>query len=146
MTQNQQDATWDVGPRGVRGIGPPTSTSAGSVTILVDGASTHSAEVTVSLSCKIGLSGYSGSAYLYFAGDYPLTDFSNQLIVDTWSSSGTAGDHVVPYFGNIPTNQWFKLDLGFTSSVQVDRIGISLAPGSNWTGTMYVDDVVINGL
>ena len=114
--------------------------------ILIDAINTHFAEVTVSLPCKTNLSGYSGWAYVYFAGDYPLTDFANQLIVDTWNSSGTGGDHVVPYFGNIPTNGWFKLDLGFTSSVQVDRIGITLAPASNWTGTMYVDDVVINGL
>jgi hypothetical protein len=114
--------------------------------ILIDAVNTHVAEVTVSLPCKTNLSGFSGSAYVYFAGDYPLTDFANQLIVDTWSSSGTGGDHVVPYFGNIPTNGWFKVDLGFTSSVQVDRIGITLSPASNWTGTMYVDDVVINGL
>jgi hypothetical protein len=114
--------------------------------ILIDGTNTHLAEVTVSLPCKTNLSGYSGWAYVYFAGDYPLTDFGNQLVVDTWSSSGTAGDHVVPYFGNIPTNGWFKLDLGFTSSVLVDRIGIILTPASNWTGTVYIDDVVINGL
>jgi hypothetical protein len=138
-------------PNGATNIGITQSKHNGGASsliapILIDGGNTHLAEVTVSLPCKTNLSGYSGWAYVYFAGDYPLTDFSNQLVVDTWSSSGTAGDHVVPYFGNIPTNAWFKLDLGFLSSVQVDRIGIILTPTSNWTGTMYVDDVVINGL
>ena len=101
----------------------------------------------MSLPCKIDLAGFTGSLYLYFAGTTSLTDFSNQLIIDTWdSSSGTAADHTVPFFGNIPINAWFKVDLGFLSSTPVDRIGIYLAPSSNWVGTMYVDDVVINGL
>jgi hypothetical protein len=93
------------------------------------------------------LSGYSGWAYVYFAGSYPLSDWTNQLLVDTWVSSGSKQDHFAPYFGNIPTNEWFKLALGpFQSPVPVDRIGITLTPSTNWTGTMYVDDVVINGL
>jgi hypothetical protein len=106
---------------------------------------THTAEVTVSLPCKVNLAGYSGWAYVYFAGSNPLTDWTNQLLVDTWTGS-TQGDHLVPYFGNIPTNTWFQLALGFTSATSVDRIGITLAPSTNWTGTVYVDDVVINGL
>ena len=113
---------------------------------LIDLVNTNIAEVTVSLPCKFNLSGYTGSAYVYLAGSYPLSDWTNQLVIDTWSSPSTSGDHVVPYFGNIPTNEWFKVDLGFQSSLPVDRIGITLTPSSNWTGTMYVDDVVINGL
>jgi hypothetical protein len=114
--------------------------------IVTDSVNTNIAEVTVSLPCKVNLSGYTGWAYVYFAGSYPLSDWTNQLLVDTWTYSGAKQDHVVPYFGNIPTNEWFKVDLGFQSSVPVDRIGITLASSSNWTGTMYVDDVVINGL
>jgi hypothetical protein len=55
-------------------------------------------------------------------------------------------DNFTPFFGNIPTNQWFKVSLSFSSSVPVDHMAIVLAPSGNWTGTMYVDDVVINGL
>lgn len=138
-------------PNGATNIGITQSkTHGGSSSLIapiqIDSVNTYSAEVTVSLPCEVNLSGYTGWAYVYLAGSYPLTDFSNQLLVDTWSSSGTIEDHVVPFFGNIPTNEWFKVDLGFLSPNQVDRIGIVLAPSSNWTGTMYVDDVVINGL
>jgi hypothetical protein len=112
----------------------------------IDGVNEQSALVTVSLSCAVNMSGYSGWAYVYLAGAYPLSDYGNFLSVDTWNSSGSKGDHAVPYMINIPTNEWFKVDLGLLSSVPVNRIGISLAPISAWTGTMYVDDVVINGL
>jgi len=83
---------------------------------------------------------------MYLAGSYPLSDWGNLMTVDTWSSSGADGDHNVPFFANLPINEWFKLELSFTSAVPVDRIGIILTPASNWTGTMYVDDVVVNGL
>ena len=56
---------------------------------------------------------------------YPLSDWTNQLLVDTWTSSGSKQDHVVPFFGNIPTNEWFQVPLGFQSAVPVDRIGIT---------------------
>lgn len=84
---------------------------------------------------------------MYLAGSYPLTEYTNILTVDTWNSSGTKGDHIVQFFGNIPTNEWFKVDLGFTSlSESIDRMAIILTPSTNWTGTLYLDDVVINGL
>jgi hypothetical protein len=110
------------------------------------GSGAQSAVVSVALPCKVNLSGYSGSAYMYLAGDYPLTEYTNLIAVDSWTSSGTLADHNVPFFGNIPTNQWFEVSLGFSISVPVDHIGISLTPSTNWTGTMYLDDVVINGL
>ena len=113
--------------------------------IEIGGANTLSAVVTVSLYCTVNLSGYSGWAYVYFAGSVPLTDWTNQLGVKTWNSSGME-DNFTPFFGNIPTNQWFKVSLSFSSSVPVDHMAIVLAPSGNWTGTMYVDDVVINGL
>lgn len=138
-------------PNGATNIGLTLSKSnSGSYSLIapiqIDLINTNLAEVTVSLPCKVNLAGYTGSAYLFFAGSYPLTDWTNQLLVDTWTSAGTKVDHYAPYFGNIPTNTWFKLDLAFGSSVPVDRIGITLAPSTNWTGTLYVDDVVINGL
>ena len=139
------------GPNGGTNIGVTQSKYHGGshsliVPVQIDYSTTFAVEVTVSLPCKVNLSGYTGSAYVYFEGSYPLSDFGNQLIVDTWTSSGTQADHNVPFFGNIPINQWFEVSLGFTSPTPVDRIGLSLSPATNWTGTMYVDDVVINGL
>ena len=138
-------------PNGATNIGITQSRTHGgsyalSVPIGIDLLNTNIAEVTVSLPCKVNLSGYTGAAYVYFASSYPLTDWTNQLIVDTWSSSGTGPqDHSVPFFGNMPINEWFKVPLGFAGT-DVDRIGITLTPSTNWVGTLYIDDVVINGL
>ena len=139
------------GPNGATNIGVTQSKYHGGshsliVPVQIDFTTTFAAEVTVSLPCKVNLSGYTGWAYVYFDGSYPLSDWTNQLILDTWTSSGTKADHNVPFFGNIPTNEWFRVPLAFDSPTPVDRIGISLTPSTNWTGTMYVDDVVINGL
>lgn len=112
--------------------------------ILIDDVQTFQAYVTVAISCPVDLAGYSGTAQIYLAGSVALTDFTNQILVKTWGSSGVE-DNDVPYFGNIPLNQWFKVNLAFSSAQVVNRIAIVLAPSSNWTGTMYVDDVVING-
>lgn len=107
----------------------------------------QSAVVSVALTCKVNLTGYTGYAWVYLAGSYPLSDWGNFLTIDTWdSSSGTAGDHNVPFQANMPINEWFKVSLGFQLSTPVNRVAISLTPNTNWTGTMYVDDVVINGL
>jgi hypothetical protein len=95
----------------------------------------------------VNLAGHTGWAWVFFAGSYPLTDFGNQLLLDTWnSSSGAQAEHNVPFFGNIPTNDWFQVPLGFGSGTLVDRIAISLSPAGNWSGTIYVDDVVISPL
>ena len=97
----------------------------------------------------MSLAGQSGTAWVYLAGSYPLDTYGDQLILDTWSSSsGTLGEHY-PMLWSIPTiNSWFQVTLGFGSGTLVDRIAISLSPDAAgaWTGTMYVDDVVINPL
>ena len=139
------------GPNGATNIGVTQSKYNGGshaliVPVQIDFSTTFAVEATVSLSCKVNLSGYTGWAYMYFDGSYPLSDFGNQLVLDTWTSSGTKAEHNVPFFGNIPINAWFKVPLAFSNPTPVDRIGLSLTPATNWTGTMYIDDVVINGL
>jgi len=149
---NRQQPPGSYGTNGATNIGATQSNAHGGsysliAPIQIDATNTFAASVTVSLPCTVDLAGHSGWAWVYFAGSYPLTDFGNQLLVDTWNSSSLAtGDHNVPFFGNIPINGWFQVTLGFTSGTLVDRIAISLSPASNWSGTIYVDDVVISPL
>jgi len=112
--------------------------------ILIDASSSFNAEVAASTSCTINLAGYSISAWVYISGP-ALDRFNDGLQIDTWGPSDL-GDRFVLYWGNVPIGSWFQITYAFTSDVLVNRIGIRLAPSTNWQGTMYIDDVVITGL
>lgn len=117
------------------------------VPILIDQATAYTAEVAVS-PCpsddSINLAGYALTARVFLSGP-ELTTWSDALQLDTWGPSGP-GDYFVLEWGSnpIPTGTWFSITAAFTSSAPVNRIGLRLTPSSNWSGTLYLDDVAID--
>ena len=89
------------------------------------------------------LAGYELRASVLLVGP-ELTTWSDAFQLDTWGPSGP-GDNLVLLWGSnpIPTGTWFSVRAKFVSQAAVSRIGLRLTPSSNWVGTMYVDDVVI---
>jgi hypothetical protein len=121
------------------------STSLG-VPILIDVATSATAEIAVP-PCRTGaainLAGYELSASVLLVGP-ELTTWSDAFQLDTWGPSGL-GDNLVLLWGSnpIPTGAWFSVRAKFLSGTAVNRIGLRLSPSSNWVGSMYIDDVVI---
>ncbi len=117
------------------------------VPILVDLANSFTAGIAVSL-CPtedlINLAGYRISVWVLLVGP-ELSNPYDALQLDTWGPSGE-GDFIVLLWGSgpIPTGTWFPITYTFSSGAPVDRIGLRLTPSSNWSGAMYIDDVVIS--
>lgn len=116
--------------------------------VLIDYVNSNTAEVAVS-PCKTGgtvdLAGYTLTAWVYISG--PALGALDFFFVDTWGPSGLADNSPAAVGSSILTGSWFQLPpVVFVSGVPANRIGFRLAPTTNWSGTIYIDDVVITGL
>jgi hypothetical protein len=113
--------------------------------IIIDATTTFTASVAVS-PCKTGgtinLAGYQLTAWVYLSSASELPAWQDAFQIDTWGPTG-AGDYQVLLWGPISTNAWFKITSTFSSATPVNRIGLRVTPTGSWSGSMYIDDVVI---
>jgi hypothetical protein len=92
----------------------------------------------------VDLAGYTFTAWVYISGPaFGALDF---FFIDTWGPSGLGDDSPLAIGSSILTGSWFLVTGNLVSGVPVNRIGLRLAPTTNWSGTIYIDDVVITGL
>jgi hypothetical protein len=101
----------------------------------------------------IDLNGYTVTGYVYIASSTALADFT-QLVVDVWSTSGGASgaENYTAILSTpsspFPINSWIPLQIstGLGSTV-ADHVAIALLPNATeWSGTMYLDDIAVTGL
>ena len=117
------------------------------VPILVDRSTTYVGSTAVSLCTSgstISVGGYTMSAWIMVHNGAGNTlGALDYLWFSAWGPSG--GDHEPVVFGGIVTDTWFQVSFTFTTAIPVDHLGIYIAPGGGWQGTLYIDSVTLTG-
>lgn len=137
------------GANGATNLAVTSAQQRGGSSSLVAPVSIGTADCSIALvaattACLTNLAGYTMSAWVFLDGP-AITLWNSGIFIVTWGPSG-AGDRNGQYWGNVPTGSWFEVTTSFTNSTLVNRIGIELVPNTDWSGAMYIDDVVLTGL
>jgi hypothetical protein len=90
----------------------------------------------------VNVGSYTLSMSVFFAGDpYPAYDKSTLIAVgadDTWVDTGNPGTH------SLSSGTWIQLSGQLTGSGLATAVGLHVAPSpAEWSGTIYIDDVVL---
>jgi len=90
----------------------------------------------------VNVDSYTLSMSVFFAGDpYPAYDKSTLIAVgagDTWVATGNPGTH------SLSSGTWIQLSGQLTGSALATAVGLHVAPSpAQWSGTIYIDDVVL---